>query len=110
MQSTSKSSPIFRGTHLEVLDSEVGLANLDAKKNFDFCTVLSTKLMLLYSFVFSRHFDYQEPARKVLVRGVSFVLSQNNVLKSITSLVRRDRMIIIVGHIIQHDIRALRFA
>lgn len=85
------------------LDSEVGLAILDTR---DFDSVPSTKLISTYNFA-SGSSDYQERARKKFLFGESIAIIQNNMLKSVKSLVPPDRQVVFVGHDIQHDLRAL---
>jgi hypothetical protein len=85
------------------LDSEVGLAILDTR---DFDSVPSTELISTYNFA-SGTSDYQERARKKFLFGESVAITQDNMLKSVKSLVPPDRQVVFVSHDIQHDLRAL---
>ena len=85
------------------LDSEVGLAILDAR---DLDSISSTKLIATYNFT-SGSLNYQERARKKFLFGETVALTQNDMLKSIRFLVPTDRQVIFVGHDIQNDLRAL---
>lgn len=85
------------------LDSEVGVAILDTG---DFDSVPSTKLISADSFA-SGSSDYQERARNGFLFGESIHITQNDMLKSITSLMPPDQIVIFIGHDIRHDLRAL---
>ena len=85
------------------LDGEVGLAILDAR---DLDSISSTKLIATYNFA-SGSLNYQERARKKFLFRETVALTQNDMLKSIKSLVPTDRQVIFVGHDIQNDLRAL---
>jgi hypothetical protein len=85
------------------VNSEVGVAVLDAE---DFYSVSSAELISTYNFA-SRCSDYQERARKRFLFGESVAITQNDILKSIESLIPRDRQVVFVGHDIRNDLRAL---
>ena len=65
------------------LDSEVGLVVLDTR---DFHSMSPAELILTYNFA-SGSSDYQERARKKFLFGESVTINQNNMLKSIESLI-----------------------
>jgi hypothetical protein len=85
------------------LDSEVGLVILDAR---DLDSMSSTKLIATYNFA-SGSLNYQERATKKFLFGETVALTQNDMLRSIRSLVPTDRQVIFVGHDIQNDLRVL---
>ena len=84
------------------MDSEVGPVILDTR---DFDSVLSTKLILIYIFT-SESSDYQERARERFLFGESVPITQNDIPKSIMSLMLPDRKVIFIGPDIQHNSRA----
>ncbi|PQE32075.1 polynucleotidyl transferase protein [Rutstroemia sp. NJR-2017a WRK4] len=84
-------------------ESEVGVAVLDTE---DLSSTSSTELISTYNFATGCS-EYQKRARKRFLFGDSVAITQNNLLKSIESLVPRGREVVFVGHDIQNDLRAL---
>ena len=87
LQSTSKILPIFKGT---------------CHNNF----LSSAELISTYNFA-SGSLDYQDKDGKKFLFSESVAITQNNMLKSIESLVPLDRQVVFVGHNIRHGLRAL---
>ena len=91
LQSTSKISAIFKGIYPKIWTVKSALLFLMQVM----LIISSTKLIATYNFA-SGSLNYQERARKRFLFGETVALTQNDMLKSIRSLVPTDRQVIFV--------------